>query len=117
MGADLFEIEQSLQLDRKVIGFERTIVEAKRFPKLESQLRYGQDLNMLYRDYGVIQTRASDTVRACLAAPDVAARLAIAADAFVVEITRVSYGIDDRAIELKRSWLAAGVVVHRSEIT
>jgi GntR family transcriptional regulator len=114
--AVILEVSQTLLAADKIIGYERTAIEAKRFPKLETQLRFGQDLSGLYGDYGLILTRATDVVLATRADDEIAGRLAATPGDVVLHVARTSYAIDERLVEYRLGWYLASDVKHFGEI-
>jgi GntR family transcriptional regulator len=54
------EIVQSVTIEDRVVGVESSVVSGDVFPRLETQLTYGQHLYSVFNLYGVLVTRTSD---------------------------------------------------------
>jgi GntR family transcriptional regulator len=113
--SEVFEIDQTLCVAEATVGCEQTVVEARRFPKLETQLRFGQDLGRLFADYGLILVRAVDTVAAAVADRETASRLATTEGSLLLQVMRISHAIDQRPAELKQGVYLASDLRHQSE--
>jgi GntR family transcriptional regulator len=99
----VIDIVQHLAHGGRTIGMECSTLPGAMFPKLESQLLYGQHLYDVLAGYGCLVTRIEETTGAEMADPAVAALLGTEPGATLLSVTRTAFDLDDRAVE----WRAA----------
>jgi GntR family transcriptional regulator len=106
--AEVYEILQTVLLGASSIGIEHSVIPARIFPRLETQLTFGQHLYPVLEHYGVLVTRIAETVS--VLAPDATfAALAGEAGAPMLAVVRTAFSIDvpverRRARSLGRGW-------------
>lgn len=98
-GKDVIEIDQRLEAHGAAIGIERSIVPAELFPRLETQLRFGQHLYPVLADYGLIVTRIEETIGIEPAAEETAALVGCTSGSALLIVSRVAIAIDGQPIE------------------
>jgi GntR family transcriptional regulator len=101
--ATVFEIEQLLTAGGSPVGHERSIVPAEKFPKLETQLKYGQFLYDLFNDYGVLVTQVVDALSVASAEGSDAATLGLASGMPRLRADRLTFTFERQAVEIRRS--------------
>ncbi len=97
------EIRQRLTINGQLVGLEVSVVTAARFPRIETQISYGQMLYRVLADYGALVTRSVEKVAAVAADDDLATTLGVSAGQPVLEVGRVALTIDKEPVELRRS--------------
>ena len=115
-GTEVYEVEQILLTGAHPIGIERALLEAARFPSLEKQLQYGQDLYLLYSEYGTIMTRATDSTSVVAPPPEIVSRLGPSGGRLYFAVERLSFSLDERPVEAKTSWYLPDHIQYVSEI-
>lgn len=98
-GKDVIEIDQRVEAHGAAIGVERSIVPAPLFPRLETQLRFGQHLYPVLADYGLIVTRVEETIGIDAAGEETAALIGCTRGSALLIVSRVAIAIDDQPIE------------------
>lgn len=96
---DVIEIEQRVSSNNAAIGIEQSIVPAALFPKLETQLQFGQHLYPVFADYGLIVTRIEETIGIEPATDAIAELLGCDAGVALLVVSRIATAIDGQAIE------------------
>lgn len=96
----VYDVLQHVTHADRTIGLERSAVSARRFPRLETQLRYGQHLYPVLAEYGCLITRVEDTIGIGEAA-DMARRLALTAEAQVLLVHRRALALDNEVVEVR----------------
>lgn len=112
----VFEIRQLIAIGQKIVGREISVVSAQRFPRLETQLKYGQHLFSVFSDYGVLITKADDAVGIAFADDDIASLIDAEAGSPILTINRVAYTFEDQPIELRRCVFAMSYLSYHATI-
>lgn len=102
-GDAVVEVRQRLTTSKAPVGYEVCVVAASRFPRLETQHAYGQLVYRVLADYGVLVTRALESISAATAPADVAEALEICPSRPVLAVERLSLTIDKDPVEYRRS--------------
>ncbi len=113
-GGEVFEIVQHVTIADRSVGIEVSVLDAARFPRLDTQLRYGQNLYPVIADYGSIVTRVDEAVGVTNDA-DMARRLGLAFDAALLTVTSTAFALDGEPVEYRYSHYAAAKVVWSSK--
>mgnify|MGYP000885576569 FL=1 len=103
-GDDVTEIRQRVVVARAVVGIETSVVAVGRFPRLETQLSYGQLVYRVLADYGSLVALASECVSSFAADAAAAHALSCTAGEPLLEVRRVAYTIDKEPVEMRRSF-------------
>jgi GntR family transcriptional regulator len=103
-GSQVFQIEQTIMVDAVIVGCENAILPALRFPKLETQLLFGQDLYPIYGDYGFLVTQATDSLLTVAATSEYAQRLAVSVGGALLRVNRTTRTLDGQYIESRTAW-------------
>lgn len=98
-GKDVIEIAQRVIYGGATIGIEHSLVPAPLFPKLETQLQFGQHLYPVFADYGLIVTRIQETIGIEPADAEIAACLGCEAGTPLLVVSRIATAIDGQAVE------------------
>lgn len=107
-GAEVYEVLQTVSVGGPSIGVEHSVIPARAFPRLETQLTFGQHLYPVLEHYGVLVTRIAETVS--VLAPDATfAALAGEAGAPMLAVVRTAYSLDG-PVERRRAFYRADVV-------
>lgn len=106
----VIDIVQLLAQGGQTIGMECSALPAAVFPKLESQLLYGQHLYEVLAGYGCLVTRIEETIGADTAEPAVAALLGTEAGCTLLSITRTASNLDDQPVEWRTARYLADAV-------
>ncbi len=114
--ATVVEIEQSVTMAETVIGVERSVIPAALFPRIETQLTYGQHLYPIFNLYGVLVTRAADVIGIVEASDNVARMIGVAARRCVLEVERTAFTHSDQAAEYRVSHYIAGAVRYATAV-
>ena len=101
--SEIIEIEQIVKIGDEPAGIETTVVDAATYPRLETQLVYGQHLYSIYSLYGVLVTRTSDIVSVTQDNPDLARRLGLASNASLLAVKRVAFTHERQPVEYRVS--------------
>lgn len=107
-GQPVLRIQNRLQLGRKPVLLDEIAVSAARFPGLDEAAfghREGTIYGLYQARYGINVIRISERLSAALAAPAIAARLAIAPRQPVLVIRRVAYSYNDTPVEYRVSFV------------
>lgn len=97
------EIRQRVLVGGLPVGYEVSVVDAARFPRMASQFPYGQLVYRVFAEYGVLVTRSSEGISAVAAGEAVAAALGIDTTRSVLEVFRISRTIDKEPVEVRLS--------------
>lgn len=97
------EIVQRLDVGGGPVGLETSVVPAEQFPRLDTQLRFGQHLYPVLADYGFLITRVEDTIGVEHASFETAAHFGCATDAPLLLVTRLAVALDGRPVEVRTS--------------
>ena len=109
-GGYVVEIAQRLVAVGNPIGIETSVVEAALFPRLETQVQFGQHLYPVLADYGFLITRVEDSIGVATAEADMAALLGAMPGAPLLGVSRRAITLDGRPIEWRVGrYLAAAV--------
>lgn len=100
-GSQVFQIEQTIILDVVIVGYERAILPVVRFPKLETQLLFGQDLYPIFSDYGLLVTQVTDTAQTVSADAACAHHLAVPLGSALLRVNRTTRTLDGQHIECR----------------
>ncbi len=95
----VIEIMQCVEANGRAIGLEQSVVPASLFPRLETQLRFGQHLYPLFADYGFLITRVEDTIGVESAPESVAEKLGCQVGQPLLHVTRHSVALDGEVVE------------------
>ncbi len=98
-GKDIIEIVQRLHGNGVAIGIERSTVPGALFPKLETQMRFGQHLYPVLADYGLIIARAEETIGIEPASAEAAAEIGCEIGAALLVVSRLAIAIDGQPVE------------------
>ena len=115
-GSEIVEIEQAVQLGTGLVGMETAVVSAAMFPRLETQLVYGQHLYSVYSLYGILVTRASDLVSVTSDYHEMAKRLGLANEATLLIVKRMAFTHDRQPVEYRTSYYSSAKVSYSSLI-
>lgn len=108
--AEVYEILQTVSLGAASVGVEHSVIPARIFPRLETQLTFGQHLYPVFEHYGVLVTRIAETVS--VLAPDATfAALAGEAGAPMLAVVRTAYSLDG-PVERRRAFYRADAVAY-----
>ena len=113
---DIIQIDQSVRLQGTLAGIESACVPADRFPRLDTQLTYGQHLYSVYSDYGVLVIRAEDIVTVGSATDEIARRLNIAPGDCILTVRRVAVTLEQLPIEYRVSHYLPATVAYACNI-
>lgn len=108
--ASVIEIEQSVAMAGSVVGVERSVISAELFPRIETQLTYGQHLYPIFNLYGFLVTRAADVVTIVEADERDARLIGVPARRCVMQVERMAFTHSDQAVEYRLSHYIAGSV-------
>jgi GntR family transcriptional regulator len=97
------EIMQCVEAAGRPIGVEQSVLPASLFPKLETQLRFGQHLYPVFADYGFLITRVEDTIGVEIAPAALAAKLSCPLGAPLLHVTRHTVALDGEVVERRSS--------------
>jgi GntR family transcriptional regulator len=100
----VIEIEQLVTAGGDPVGHERSIVLAEKFPRIETQLKYGQFLYDLFSDYGVLVTQVVDTLSMAPAENAGAPAFFPNAGMPLLRADRLTFTLDRQAVEFRRSF-------------
>lgn len=100
---DITEIRQRVSVAGQVVGIEVSTVSTARFPRLETQLPYGQLVYRALAEYGVLVALASESIGAEVASCAVAAALSCDVGHPVLAVQRTAFTIDKEPVEFRRS--------------
>lgn len=114
--AEFIQVRQLIIVDGGVAGLEVSHLKPERLPKFKSQMNFGQDLYPLLTDYGLIAIRADDILSVDGASPVVASILAMTSGEPIMQVQRMTYGIDKALIEYRRSTYRADKVSYSADI-
>lgn len=106
----MIEVVQTLMHGARTVGIECSALPSSRFPKLESQLLFGQNLYDVMAGYGCLVTRVEDTIGAEAVEPAVAALLAPEAGCSLLSVKRCAFDLDDTPVEWRNARYRADVV-------
>lgn len=101
--ACVLDVEQSVTLGDQVVGVERSIISAEMFPRMESQVTYGQHLYPVFNLYGYLVTRATDVVSIVDAGEMQTRLLGVPPRHALLQVKRVAFTHSDKPIELRLS--------------
>ena len=107
---DITAIRQRVIVASTVVGIEVSTVSAARFPRLETQLPYGQLVYRALAEYGTLVSHASEAIGSGAASPEVAALLGCAPGHPLLEVQRTALTIDKEPVEYRRSHYHLAVV-------
>lgn len=106
----VYEVVQTLTHGGLTVGIESSALPAALLPRLETQLRFGQDLYGVLADYGCLVTRIEETIGIDIATPEAAALLGAEPGDTVLSVTRTAIALDDAPVEWRTGcYLAAHV--------
>ncbi|MEZ5899408.1 MAG: GntR family transcriptional regulator [Hyphomicrobiaceae bacterium] len=114
--AEFIQVRQLIIVDGAVAGLEVSYLKPERLPKFKSQMNFGQDLYPLLADYGLIAIRADDVLSVRAANPVVASTLVVAPGEPIMQVQRMTYGIDKALIEYRLSTYRADIVSYSADI-
>ncbi len=97
------EIRQRLTIEGEPVGYEVSLVTVARFPRIETQIPYGQMLYRVLADYGALVTRSVEKIAAVMADEDLAGELGVGVGQPLLEVRRIALTIDKEPVELRRS--------------
>ncbi len=98
----VFQIVQFVFIEEQMVGREVSVVSAQRFPRLGTQLTYGQHLYSVFSDYGVLITKADDGLAVAFADDAIAPLINVDPGSPMLALNRVAYTFEDQAIELRQ---------------
>jgi len=117
LSTEVVEIQQAVQIDGDEIGVEIAVVSALKFPRLETQLVYGQHLYQLYCQYGVLITQTKDVLVVAPAGAETEKTLPAAAGGHVLTVIRQAFTHDRLPIEYRISHYRADKVSYACTTT
>ncbi|MGD9783061.1 MAG: GntR family transcriptional regulator [Hyphomicrobiaceae bacterium] len=97
---DVIEVRQVVSADGHAVGLERSVLSASAFPRLETQIAYGQHLYPMMADYGVLVSRASEDCSLALLDAATAEALGQRVGSPVLAVRRTAYAFPNEAVEL-----------------
>ena len=97
------EIVQRLDVGGSPVGLETSVLPVEQFPRLDTQLRFGQHLYPVLADYGFLITRVDDTIGIEPACATTAAHLGCPTEAPLLLVTRLAIALDGRPVEVRTS--------------
>lgn len=97
------EVVQCVEVDGRRVGLECSVLPAALFPRLETQLRFGQHLYPVFADYGFLVTRVEDTISVEAAGREIAEKLGCPVGAPLLYVTRLSVALDGETVERRSS--------------
>jgi GntR family transcriptional regulator len=104
------EVVQHVTVADRTVGIEISVLAQNRFPRLDTQLRYGQHLYPVLADYGCLVTSVQDALG--LETPaDIARRIGQQADTPFLFVRRTAFSLDGEAVELRKAYYIAGRVI------
>ena len=109
-GQGVIEIVQRVEKAGRTIGLETSILPAALFPRLETQMRFGQHLYPVLADYGCLVTRVDETIGLDAADASVATQLGIEAGRPLLCVERRAIALDDMAVEWRTGRYLADTV-------
>jgi GntR family transcriptional regulator len=112
----VFEIVQLVALEQRIVGREVSIVSAHRFPRLGTQLTYGQHLYSVFSDYSVLITKADDCIAVAFADDVIAPLINADAGSPMLTLDRVAYTFEDQPVELRHCAFAIAQLSYRATI-
>ncbi len=98
------DIVQRVEAGGRPIGIERSVLPASLFPRLETQLRFGQHLYPVFADYGFLITRVEDTIGVEAADGPMAAKLCCPVGGPLLHVTRHAVALDGEVVERRSSY-------------
>lgn len=98
-GSGVIEIVQRVAAAGRTIGLEVSALPSSLFPRLETQIRFGQPLYPVLADYGLLVARVDDAIGIESADAGVAAQIGRAEGHPMLAVTRVAFALDGQAIE------------------
>lgn len=116
VGAAVVEIEQSVMIAGNAVGVERSVVAAELFPRIETQLTYGQHLYPVFNLYGFLVTRAADVVTVVDAGEHDARLLEVPVRRCVLAVERTAFTHSDQVVEYRISHYVPGAVRYATAI-
>lgn len=103
VGHEVVVVRQMLSIDGQAVGFEESVLDAKRFPKLESQMSFGQHLYLVLSEFGSLVARVEERLSFGRADAESRELLGVTSDAHLIEVRRVAYDISNDPIESRRT--------------
>lgn len=97
------DIVQRVEAGGGPIGIEQSVLPASLFPRLETQLRFGQHRYPVFADYGFLITRVEDTIGVEAAEGPVAARLGCPIGSPLLHVIRHAVALDGEVVEWRSS--------------
>lgn len=97
------EVVQRVEAAGLPVGLEQSVLPASLFPRLDTQLRFGQHLYPVFADYGFLITRVEDTISVETAGRDVAEKLGCLVGAPLLHVIRLSVALDGETVERRLS--------------
>jgi len=116
-GEEIVEIEQAVLIGTDLVGTEKAIVKAAMFPRIETQLVYGQHLYSVYSLYGILITRTSDLLSVTKDDPQIAGKLGLAPDATLLVVKRVAFTNERQPVEYRVSSYSSTKVSYSGVLT
>jgi GntR family transcriptional regulator len=114
--ASVLEIEQAVTMAGHIVGVERSVVLADLFPRMETQLTYGQHLYPVFNLYGFLVTRASDQIAIVEASTQPVFPLGMPARGPLLQVERVAYSHSDQPVEYRMSHYDPAFVAYATGI-
>lgn len=100
---DVTEIRQRVVVAAVVVGLEVSVVATARFPRIETQLPYGQLVYRVLAEYGALVSRAAESTAAVAASESIAGALGCACGQPLLMVRRTAFTIDKEPVELRCS--------------
>jgi GntR family transcriptional regulator len=100
-GRGVIEIAQRVDCAGRSLGVEVSVLPAALFPRIETQMRFGQPLYGVLADYGLIVTRVADSIGVERATQAEAQILACDVGSPLLAVARLASAIDGQAVELR----------------
>ena len=114
-GAELVEIVRTRAVDAEVVIYEWVYVQPTWF-SVQAGQELPNTLYQLYAELGVNVTRASETISAVKATPEIAKALKVKSQTPLLEIARVAFDLNDQPIEFRRSLCRTDKVRYASSL-
>lgn len=102
-GLEILQVSQRLMVEGTIVGLEVSYLRFGQLPRFNSQMNFGQELYPLLADYGLIATHAQETLSVDVADAATASAMALAAGQLVMQVRRLTFGIDKTRLEYRRS--------------
>jgi GntR family transcriptional regulator len=101
--ATVLEIEQTVTMEDHVVGLERSAISADMFPRMETQLTYGQHLYPVFNLYGFLIARTADILSIVEASERHARLIGLPARRPLIQVERVAFAHSEQPVEYRVS--------------